>query len=188
MGNRIKQLRKWLGLTQQKFADCLGVKPNTIAQYEIGRNAPVDSVISLICREFNVNEEWLRTGEGEMFVQKKHQPLDELLDELLDGKTVTDEDKILMKNFLELPDGSRKAVIEFVQTCSAELSAPVQPGTSEQKQAEPDLAEKVAELERQNQELADQVSALRKECDKLEMEAAAELSPGRPFSGDTKTG
>ena len=115
-----------------------------------------------------------------------HQPLDELLDELLDGKTVTDEDKILMKNFLELPDGSRKAVIEFVQTCSAELSAPVQPGTSEQKQAEPDLAEKVAELERQNKELAAKIAAMEEED--ARMEAAAELSPGKPFSGDTKTG
>lgn len=68
MGERIKKLRKALGLTQQKFADKLGIKQNTVAQYEIGRNEPVDTVINLICREFNVNETWLRTGEGEMFV------------------------------------------------------------------------------------------------------------------------
>lgn len=70
MQERIKELRKALGLTQQKFADALGVKQNTIAQYESGRNAPIDAVVSLICREFNVNEEWLRTGEGEMFKSK----------------------------------------------------------------------------------------------------------------------
>ena len=70
MQERIKELRKALGLTQQKFADALGVKQNTIAQYESGRNAPIDAVVSLICREFNVNEEWLRNGTEPMFQAK----------------------------------------------------------------------------------------------------------------------
>lgn len=69
MNKRIRELRKLLGYTQQRFADAIGVKQNTVAQYEMGRNQPIDSVINLICREFNVNETWLRTGEGEMFVQ-----------------------------------------------------------------------------------------------------------------------
>ena len=67
MDERIKELRKALGLTQQKFADAIGVRQNTVAQYEMGRNPPNDTVITLICREFNVSEEWLRTGVGEMF-------------------------------------------------------------------------------------------------------------------------
>lgn len=66
--DRIKQLRSALGLTQEKFAERLGVKRNTIATYEIGRNEPIDAVVSLMCKEFNVNEKWLRTGEGEMFL------------------------------------------------------------------------------------------------------------------------
>ena len=70
MGERIKELRKALGLTQQKFADGMGVKQNTIAQYESGRNAPIDAVITLICRTYEVDETWLRTGEGEMFKPK----------------------------------------------------------------------------------------------------------------------
>lgn len=70
MGDRIKELRKALGLTQQEFSDRIGVKRNTIAQYESGRNAPIDAVVSLICRVFGVNEEWLRTGEGKMFQPK----------------------------------------------------------------------------------------------------------------------
>lgn len=70
MKERIKELRKTLGFTQQKFSEKIGVKRNTVAQYETGRNIPIDSVINLICREFNVNEEWLRTGEGEMFKPK----------------------------------------------------------------------------------------------------------------------
>lgn len=64
--DRIKAIRKHYDLTQQDFADRIGVKRNTIATYETGRNQPIDAVISLICREFNVNEEWLKTGKGEM--------------------------------------------------------------------------------------------------------------------------
>ena len=68
MHDRIKKLRKALDLTQQKFADSLGIKQNTVASYEMGRIVPSDSTIKLICREFDVNEDWLRTGEGEMFI------------------------------------------------------------------------------------------------------------------------
>ena len=69
MKNRIKELRGVLGYTQQQFADKLKIKRNTIAKYETGRGEPIDAVIALICREFNVSERWLRTGEGDMFVQ-----------------------------------------------------------------------------------------------------------------------
>ena len=67
MNERIKELRKVLKLTQQEFADRLNIKRGAIANYEVGRNEPIDAVISLICKEFNVNEEWLRDGTGEMF-------------------------------------------------------------------------------------------------------------------------
>lgn len=63
---QIKELRKHLGLTQQKFADRLGLKRQTIAAYEIGNIEPSDSTLLLICKEFNINEEWLRTGNGDM--------------------------------------------------------------------------------------------------------------------------
>lgn len=67
--SRIKNLRKALNLTQQAFANRLKVSRNTIAKYETGDNAPSAAVISLICKEFNVSEEWLQNGTGEMFVQ-----------------------------------------------------------------------------------------------------------------------
>ena len=67
MNERIKKLRKTLDLTQREFGERIGVKGNTIAQYELGRNEPIDAVISLICREYGVSEEWLKNGSGEMF-------------------------------------------------------------------------------------------------------------------------
>lgn len=69
MKDRIKKLRKELDLTQQEFANRIGIKRNTVASYETGKSNLSDGAVSLICREFNVNEEWLRTGQGEMFIE-----------------------------------------------------------------------------------------------------------------------
>ena len=68
MNSRIKMVRKTLGLSQTEFGERLGIKQTTVAGYETGGRTPMDAVVSLICREFNVNEQWLRTGDGEMFV------------------------------------------------------------------------------------------------------------------------
>lgn len=68
MMERMKELRKRLNLTQQELADQLHIKRTNIANYESGLSSPTDSVIALICREFNVSEEWLRNGTGEMFI------------------------------------------------------------------------------------------------------------------------
>ena len=70
MKDRIKMVRKAVGLTQQAFADKLGIRQNTVALYEMGRSGVSDGMITSICREFNVNETWLRTGEGEMFKKR----------------------------------------------------------------------------------------------------------------------
>ena len=69
IGDRIKKIRRELDLTQQEFADRIGIKRGGVANYEINRNVPIDAVISLICKTFNVREEWLRTGNGEIFVE-----------------------------------------------------------------------------------------------------------------------
>jgi len=68
MNERLKKLRKALDLTQQEFADKIGIKRNSFANYETGRNTPIDAIIVSICREFNVSEDWLREGIGDMFL------------------------------------------------------------------------------------------------------------------------
>lgn len=86
MNDRIKELRQALGLTQQQFADCIGVKRNTVATYEMGRSIPSDAAISLICREFSVSDAWLRNGEGEMFVPKsRNEELFEFVAKVAEG-------------------------------------------------------------------------------------------------------
>lgn len=73
MNERIRLLRKELGLNQSDFGNKIGVKQGTVSCYESGARTPLDAVVSSICREFDVNEEWLRTGEGEMFEQMTEQ-------------------------------------------------------------------------------------------------------------------
>lgn len=70
MKNRIKQVRKERDLTQVEFGEKIGVKGNTITNYENGLRNPTDAVIRSICREFSINESWLRTGEGEKDIDK----------------------------------------------------------------------------------------------------------------------
>lgn len=84
MKDRIKKIRKELDLTQQKFADTIGMKQNTIAQYEMGRTVPSDAIIFSICREFNINENWLRTGQGDMFIPRtRNQILTDFVGDLI---------------------------------------------------------------------------------------------------------
>lgn len=88
MHERIKKVRKANGLTQQEFADRLNIGRGTLANYEVGRNEPIDAVVALICREFNVNEHWLRTGEGKMHVKRsRNDELSAFMNELLSEET-----------------------------------------------------------------------------------------------------
>jgi len=68
MKERLKELRRTLNLTQQELANQLHIKRTNIGNYESGVSSPTDSVIALICREFNVSEDWFRNGIGDMFV------------------------------------------------------------------------------------------------------------------------
>lgn len=97
MKERIKELRKSLGITQQDFADKLGLKRNTIATYEIGKAVPSDRVVSDLCNKYNVNEEWLRTGEGEMFVAlNRTQQIAQLTADLFNGEKDSFKERLLL--------------------------------------------------------------------------------------------
>lgn len=127
VGERIKKLRKMLDLTQQKFGERIGIKGNTVAQYELGRNEPIDAVLSLICREFGVNEEWLRTGEGEIF---KPAPSD-VLDQLASEYNLSNASYIAIEKFVNLKPEKRNELIEFfLEVSKAILESEADPNAS----------------------------------------------------------
>lgn len=70
LNERIKKIRTDAGLTQEEFAKRLDVKRNTVATYEMGRSEPSAAVLSLICKTFSVNKEWLLTGLGDPYVKR----------------------------------------------------------------------------------------------------------------------
>ena len=108
VSENIKELRVRLRLTQQEFADKIGVKRNTVATYEMGRSTPSEAAIVLICREFGVRREWLEHGEGEMFVRRSAAIIEQLSKEYnLDGKA-----RRLVENFLSLTPENREMVIK----------------------------------------------------------------------------
>ena len=141
MKDRLKELRKTLGLTQQEFADKIGIQRGTYAKYEIGRNEPIDAVIRLICSTFNVNEEWLRNGSGEMFVQRD--PFNEVYKMVNDmlGDESSDFKRRLVTAILRLsPEQLRYARQWMIETF--DLPQPAADPVPENR--EPTIDEKVA--------------------------------------------
>lgn len=121
MKERIRQLRKELGLNQTDFGERIGVKQGSVAGYESGARTPIDAVITSICREFDVNEDWLRTGEGEMF--KERSPSDEVgyyVEDLLDydghGNPFYDMIIEMMKTYTELDEKSQAVIRNYFQS------------------------------------------------------------------------
>ena len=90
MNERIKAARKALGLTMEQFGKRVGLSKSAISLIESGKNGTTEQTVASICREFGVNEMWLRTGEGEMFDQSAESSLDRLAAEyhLEDRKSV----------------------------------------------------------------------------------------------------
>lgn len=118
MKERLKKLRKELDLTQQEFADRIGISRGNIATYETRDGSPGSSVINLICREFNVSETWLRTGEGEMFLPSPNG----VLDELVQKYGLSTRGKVIVEKFLDLNPDVQEAVAAYIEEVAAAFS------------------------------------------------------------------
>lgn len=113
INERIKVLRERLGLTQTALAEKINRAPNTINQYEKGKNIP-DRTILDICNAFNVNEVWLRTGSGEMFRQETNVDVELAHQVVRLIKSDDDFTKRLVLEYLKLPPELKTAFEEFV--------------------------------------------------------------------------
>ena len=114
MKDRIKQVRKNAGLNQYDFGEKLGVTQPTIAGYETGKRTPIDAIIKSICDKFDVNEEWLRTGEGEMYIEKtKEEEIADLVSKFFEDPDPRKRD--VVRWFLELDDDELKMLENFAR-------------------------------------------------------------------------
>ena len=112
MNERIQLLRKSLKLTQEQFGNKCGKSRTAIAKYETNKSSPDDAFIKLVCMKFNVNEEWLRTGKGGMFIET----MDSMIDNLAQNYHLSEIDVDIIKNYVQLSEKDRQTFISIAKT------------------------------------------------------------------------
>lgn len=112
ISNRLKVLREHLGLSQREFSNKINIGQSTLAMFETGQRIPRDIHISQICSIFSVNENWLRYGQGEMFVQ----PESLSLDEYAAKNNLTELELDIIKGYMELDSDIRKVIISHFKS------------------------------------------------------------------------
>ncbi len=112
MPKRLKQLRKYLGLTQTEFGEKIGVKGNTVTNYENGRRTLSEQTIKSICREFNVSYAWLVDGIEPMLSETDNTTM--LIDRILAGENETA--KSVFKAFARLSDDDWKTIEKIIDS------------------------------------------------------------------------
>ena len=125
MKERFKLLRKNLNLSQADMGRKIGISNTAISKLENGENNITDQIILSVCRAFNVREEWLRTGDGEMFQSEKSFSLDEYVR----AHNFSDIELRILKAYLEIPVELREKVLGYVSrafTADAEIDQEVQ--------------------------------------------------------------
>ena len=115
MNERIKEVRKTVGLTQTEFANRIGLSQNFITQLETGSKNPSDRTLSDICREFSVSEQWLRTGKGEMFVPVEDETAAVVASLLDESNPMFDLVLHAVRIYEKLDDKSRAVIDCFIE-------------------------------------------------------------------------
>lgn len=110
MNKRVKEIRLTLNLTLKEFGKKLGVTSSSISLIENGNRKVTDQMILAICREFDVNETWLRTGEGNAFISIPQNSLDILAMDY----NLNELEYLFLEEYLKLSSVKRKAVFNFV--------------------------------------------------------------------------
>ena len=113
MNERIKELRKALDLSGDKFGQSIGLTRFAISNIENGRYSITEQTIIAICHIYNVNEDWLRTGKGYMFNRTKGT----LLSEIQKQFSLSDFQTNIVKTYLELSDKDKASIDKFINSC-----------------------------------------------------------------------
>lgn len=133
LNERLKKVRKHLGLTQEELGTKIGLTKSGISAIESGDRAVNDKHIKLLNAAFNVNENWLRTGEGDMFLESDGTVIAQLVDEF----HLDEIDRLILESYVKLSEESRKSVKEYVMNLS---DAIVQEQEKQRKKQKPKQA------------------------------------------------
>ena len=117
IGKRLKAIRKALNLNQTDFGTRINLSQTTIGQYEKETRPITERVISQLVSEFHINEEYLRHGTGDMFIDQKPKLVRQLAEEL----ALSDREQRLLLTFLEFPPDTRNQILDFAQDFVSKL-------------------------------------------------------------------
>ena len=117
IGKRLKATRKALNLNQTEFGAHINLSQTTIGQYEKETRPITERVISQLVCEFHINEEYLRHGTGDMFIDQKPKLVQQLAEEL----ALSDREQRLLLTFLEFPPDTRNQILDFAQDFASKL-------------------------------------------------------------------
>ena len=117
IGIRLKAIRKTLNLNQTDFGARINLSQTTIGQYEKETRPLTERVISQLVSEFHINEEYLRHGTGDMFIDQKPKLVRQLAEEL----SLSDREQRLLLTFLEFPPDTRNQILDFAQDFVSKL-------------------------------------------------------------------
>lgn len=120
MNERIKELRLALGLSLEAFGSRIGLGKSSVSKIERGLNSTTDQTVLSICREYGVNETWLRTGAGAMFSQDRKTVIDRVAEEYkLDTR-----ERAIVTAYLELDPADRAAIVRYLESVMSKLAPP----------------------------------------------------------------
>lgn len=109
---RIKELRKILGLSQDAFGKKLGVTGTAVSRIEKGERALTEQMALSICREFRVNYFWLTEGKGDMFAGTPQS----VVDEIAEDYKLDEIDKKIIEKYLELSEDQRQTIKDYLKS------------------------------------------------------------------------
>lgn len=141
-GERVKEVRKELGLTLKVFGERIGMRNNSISQIENGVNALTDTTAKLICKEFSVNEEWLLYGKEPKYKATANMSLDDFAK----SKGASDLDLKIIKLYLELDPDIRKNLVEHFRNGLADFNYDESTDTFDNHEGIPETPEEFEKL------------------------------------------
>lgn len=172
MNTRLKQIRLSLNLSQEEFGKRIGIKSRAhISSLESGTRNITDRIISDLCKEFNVNENWLRTGNGEMFIKKDTISLDEYAK----SKNLSDLDLTIIRAYMDIDKETRKALLSKIgeaisishnsNTSISFLNALYNDGTHDVSSNEPNITESVIDVSNNDNAISQELARYKAELE-----------------------
>lgn len=178
IGARVRELRKYKKLNQTEFGAIIGLSQRAIATIETGEKI-TERNFNAICKELSVNPEWLRTGKGEMFVDARETARENLIQSVSTEFDLSENEKALLKTFLELEPRYRDGVMQFAMNFARTMAAQMNIAFP----AEEQTAQSIPDEDLSPEEAAQKVQYEMEKREAAKKEATSMLSASIGLSG-----